>query len=97
MTREDFGLPDEGEHDIGDGVTITLVEHQGEIVGLQEAHKDDSGNVCSGFVGFDGPHAVVGGPKWTVQSANPLTLAPSIRCRSCGHHGYIRNGRWVSA
>lgn len=34
---------------------------------------------------------------WTVQSWEPLTLSPSILCRRCGDHGFIREGRWVPA
>lgn len=33
---------------------------------------------------------------WTVLSEDPLTLDPSIQAQ-CGCHGYIREGRWVSA
>jgi len=29
-----------------------------------------------------------------VASLEPLTLSPSLLCRSCNVHGYIRNGRW---
>lgn len=34
---------------------------------------------------------------WTVVSWEPLTLWPSLLCRMCGHHGFIRDGRWVPA
>lgn len=36
-------------------------------------------------------------PRWQVASEEPLTLHPSLLCRSCGHHGWIRDGRWVPA
>lgn len=37
-------------------------------------------------------------PTWTTESADPLTLSPSILCTAegCGDHGYIREGRWVA-
>lgn len=34
---------------------------------------------------------------WDVLSVNPLTLSPSLLCKACGHHGFIRQGRWVPA
>lgn len=34
---------------------------------------------------------------WTVESEDPLTLSPSIVRTECGCHGFIREGRWVSA
>jgi hypothetical protein len=33
-------------------------------------------------------------PIWTMTSKDPLTLSPSFLCH-CGHHGFIREGRWV--
>ncbi len=36
------------------------------------------------------------GPVWTLESMEPLTLSPSIRC-GCGHHGWIKNGKWIGA
>lgn len=48
---------------------------------------------------------IVGGllpsPPWTVVSADPLTVSPSIHCvlakDGCGLHGFIREGKWVAA
>jgi hypothetical protein len=34
---------------------------------------------------------------WTVEQAQPLTLSPSILCRVCNLHGFIRDGKWVPA
>lgn len=31
---------------------------------------------------------------WRVAQADPLTVYPSIRCRSCGTRGYVRDGAW---
>lgn len=30
-------------------------------------------------------------------SVEPLTISPSILCVDCGLHGFIRDGRWISA
>lgn len=97
MKAEDFGLPVEEPHDIGSGATITLLVHDGEVVGLNEAHSDKAGKPCLGFVAFEGAHFAGTRPTWKVEKANPLTLSPSILCRTCGNHGYIREGKWVSA
>lgn len=32
---------------------------------------------------------------WTVVSEKPLTLTPSLLCKSCGFHGHFRDGKWV--
>lgn len=34
--------------------------------------------------------------RWQVESVDPVTIAPSLLC-PCGHHGFIRNGRWEPA
>lgn len=34
------------------------------------------------------------GPKWDLVQVEPLTIAPSILCRDCGFHGFLRNGLW---
>ena len=39
----------------------------------------------------------LGENRWTVVSKEPLTIAPSILCGTCGVHGFWREGRWVSA
>lgn len=36
-------------------------------------------------------------PDHQIVSAEPLTITPSILCRGCGTHGWVRDGRWVSA
>ena len=88
--------------DIGDGVMIWWSteggDPEGERLGIVEQHLDPDGKPCSGYVGFEGheqemrPH-----PRWHVVSLEPLTLEPSLLCSTCGHHGFIRNGRWVRA
>jgi hypothetical protein len=96
MKAADFGLEPGVPHDIGSDVTITLAEHDGKIFGLTEGHRDKAGNPCMGFVRFEGPCLrTLEAPTWNVESTQPLTLSPSILCRTCGHHGYIRQGRWV--
>lgn len=83
-----------------------LVDHAGNWVGIHEWHVCSANQApghygdgrTAGFVPFDTPEAravTTDGPKWTVEQWDPLTLSPSIACRACGHHGFIRDGRWV--
>lgn len=34
---------------------------------------------------------------WTVISLDPLTLTPSLDRKECGCHGFITDGKWISA
>jgi hypothetical protein len=37
---------------------------------------------------------------WTLVSADPITITPSILCandQGCGIHGFITDGKWVPA
>lgn len=68
--------------------------------GASVPHQKADGSMCAGFVTFDGEvqrQVHPGAPKWTVESWEPLTLSPSLLCRACGDHGFVRGGRWVRA
>jgi hypothetical protein len=69
------------------------------VVGYQEHHpRPDNGLPCGGFIWIDASsEAHVDGPVWKVEQRDPLTLSPSVKCRSCGNHGFVRNGKWVPA
>lgn len=62
--------------------------------------NSQTGGRCWSGIMFDGEvarrvfseHSV-----WQVVSIEPLTLSPSLLCRVCGDHGFIRNGKWVKA
>ena len=59
-----------------------------------------TGHDCGGMVTFAGEVADrldPDRPKWTVESWEPLTISPSVLCRVCGDHGWIRAGQWVPA
>jgi hypothetical protein len=60
-----------------------------------------TGSLCISSIMFDIPairEAWNGnGSFWTVDSLEPLTVSPSLLCRECGDHGFIRGGRWVVA
>lgn len=87
--------------DLGHGVRMAWVlNSKDERIGLMESHPGRDGEECSGYVTFDLPaarEADPGAPFWTVESSDPLTISPSVLCRRCGNHGWIRDARWVSA
>jgi hypothetical protein len=82
--------------DIGHGVSIELRCIRGEDVpcGVAYQHPDGKGGVCEGWAPFKSAKQESG---WDVQSFYPLTISPSLLCRACQHHGFIREGKWVPA
>lgn len=87
-------------HDLGKGSKYTkVVDSAGVWVGINEWHLNPkTGELCGGWVPFDvdSPSLVHRHQRssWSVESYEPLTLAPSLLCRACNHHGFIRNGCW---
>lgn len=89
-------------HDIGDEHFIKFASYKDDPKsGATVRHKKSDGSICDGWIDFDGSawaqefnnNITV----WQVLSWEPLTLSPSIACRSCGDHGFIRNGKWERA
>jgi hypothetical protein len=84
--------------DIGHGVSIeftTWGDH--DPAGLIETHVCKDGKPTPGGVMFDLPgvrEAFPGRALWTVENLDPLTIHPSVMCSQCGHHGWIKAGRW---
>lgn len=86
--------PDRGINPQYEG--IPDVERYGAIV----YHKKKDGSECWSGVTFESEVAKKIGddrPSWKVESWEPLTLSPSLLCRLCGDHGFIRNGKWERA
>lgn len=86
---------------IGHGVSIEFTswaDH--EKVGLLRSHPKPDGTVCTSGLLFDLAGVREAFPDravWTVEQWEPLTISPSLLCRACNHHGWIRNGRWEPA
>lgn len=89
--------------DIGHNHQIEFVSYKGDPrAGMNDHHIRPDGTECKGFIAFDGgtwaksfdPGQI---QVWQVQSWEPLTLSPSLLCRVCGDHGFIREGKWVPA
>ncbi len=93
--------PPAGAIDIGEGHAIAYAEWQGETAGITDWHKKADGTWCSGWVAFRGSKwergFTQGITAWDVLQRDPLTLSPSLLCRTCGDHGFIREGKWVKA
>lgn len=65
---------------------------------LWHRKPDSPDGWCCGSFWFRAP-TFLHSPKlslWTLEKREPLTLSPSFRCH-CGHHGFIREGKWVEA
>ncbi len=83
--------------DIGHGVTISPSLYEGQVAGIVEEHDSPTGR-CSGYVRLRRPpNDEATRPSWVVEQEEPLTLSPSVLCTTCGHHGFIREGKWVPA
>jgi hypothetical protein len=100
MTDVGCGPPDHAI-DIGDGHRIVMVKWQHEICGVNCWHLTAEGTWCVGWAPFSGSKwaAEFNGKisTWDVVQNEPLTMSPSLLCRACKDHGFIRDGRWVRA
>lgn len=76
--------------DIGSNVSVELRSLDGEPLGVAYVHFAPNGDRHEGWV-------PIGGAGWKLDQLESLTLSPSLLCRACGHHGFIRDGRWVPA
>lgn len=84
--------------DLGSGCLYKkTVDPEGNWIGITEWHKNSEGKLCGGWVPFNVESRYIhdSTPKWEVKSLDPLHLEPSLLC-NCGHHGFIREGKWVS-
>jgi hypothetical protein len=95
---EGIELPEDAV-DLGHGTYYSKSLYGDVWVGIHEWHKEGD-QWSAGYIPFANRAQLTGGKLpdasvfWEVQSQEPLTLSPSIACQGCGHHGYIRAGRW---
>jgi hypothetical protein len=96
LTSPDFPDGVEGV-DLGGGTWYTKRLRDGEWIGIHEWHQCRPDDWGAGAIAFDVPHnsGVRREQVWQVEQWEPLTLSPSLACQMCGHHGWIRDGRWV--
>jgi hypothetical protein len=71
------------------------------FVGITDNHLRDDGEWCGGYVRFKNVPEALTAPSGVANhelvTADPLTISPSLACRRCPSHGFIREGRWVPA
>jgi hypothetical protein len=96
----------EDEFDLGDGHSFRWLSDNDGVFGLIEHHPkpspDAPGEYCGGYIAWrqsEGSrvpprHQLVAGGS---DDPEHLTVAPSLACRQCSSHGWIRDGRWVEA
>lgn len=82
----------------------TLPPDGSVFIGIHEHHRREDGSWCGGYVQFENvPEAHFADVKYGTQSRHmlvsesPLTIAPSLACRTCPSHGFVRDGKWVDA
>jgi hypothetical protein len=101
----DVGVRDEKQYnadfplDFGRNVRGSLLhDKEGNSIGILFVHRLPNDGTCGGSVYWDKTWVSRGTrmPTWKLESLDPMTLDPSIRC-SCNFHGHITNGRWVFA
>jgi len=99
-TIADFDSPSEAltprdlSIDLGHGHVFQAVTGvDGKLVGWLHTHPDAraAGALCQSFCAV---RPLNGCPVHQVVSEDPLTLTPSLKCRVCGAHGEVLNGRW---
>jgi hypothetical protein len=60
--------------------------------------RPDNGEICGVLVHFARPlqksEKALDYPIWEVKSFKPFEIMPSVICKTCGDHGWIRDGRW---
>lgn len=102
----------EEHHDLGDGHSFVWLHDQGgRVIGIIENHPKGpdarpGALHCGGYVAWVPRDQQSGTTPWAANhqlvAGGPgdeehLTLAPSLACRNCPSHGFIRDGRWVPA
>lgn len=69
-----------------------LMEANGSARNIMWLHKCKDGKWSSGWIDL------TSGARHRLVSEEPLHIEPSILCPvGCGDHGFVREGRWVSA
>jgi hypothetical protein len=82
------------EQDIGHGVSVELLrDASGAVEALALWHPCCGGERSGAWLPVHPVHS----RGWAVAVESPITVSPSILCMTCGHHGWIRDGRWVPA
>jgi len=87
----------ESELDLGSGVSIQFhtcshSENREWTGGIVKFHDQEPS--CDGAISWC---EKCSGQTWQLISLDPLEISPSVACRTHPHHhGFIRQGKWVS-
>lgn len=92
---------------------VWLCDRTSAIIGLIEFHPAAADAIpgsryCGGYIAWTAGDAEPGKtPPWKLSGHTlerggeddlaALTIAPSLACRHCPSHGFIREGRWIEA
>lgn len=83
-----------GKLDLGHGHTFeATIDTKEQLIGWLHTHPDprNPNVLCQSFCAV---RPLNGCPVHVVLKADPLTLSPSLKCRTCGAHGEVTNGKW---
>jgi hypothetical protein len=102
VTERTWPPPEVELNDLGHGVSWSrsVYGDESEWIGILEWHQcqdGEPGHLTAGGVYFKNAPEFLKGARWDLVQEDPLTLSPSILCKRCGLHGFIRAGRWVPA
>ena len=110
MSELDRRVPQDGPEgvppviDLGDNHTLQWSEYEGDLyAGATVKHLRPDGTPCAGFISIRGGkwskefEGMPSHQSWELVQREPLTLSPSLQCRACPDHGFIREGKWVRA
>lgn len=88
-------LAHDAQFDLGHGhVFEAVLGFDEQLVGWLHTHPDGRPHRNALCQSFCAVRPLNGQPVHQVVCADPLTLSPSLLCRTCGAHGNIINGKW---
>lgn len=74
------------------GYMVTVDYHPVDTFGGLDLHLA-GGSICGGYVSWRHVGAMKASGHQLI-TVDPLHIEASLACRSCGSHGFIRNGMW---
>lgn len=85
-------MPDPGCRVGSAGYKVTVDYDQTDTFGGMHLHRVN-GTICGGYVSWRSLGTMKASGHQLI-SVDPLHIEASLACRSCGSHGFIRNGMW---
>jgi hypothetical protein len=94
MTFDETTLVHVGKMRLGHGHFFeVMLGHSGQLIGWLHTHPDarNSNGLCQSVCMV---RPIDGAPVHDIVQVDPLTLSPSLLCRTCGAHGDVIDGQW---